>query len=390
MMLFKTAETVCFLILLIPVIYLGVFAVASVFPGKRKPEKTIIPRHTYLVLFPAYKEDAVIVSSVQAFFKQRYPRHLYDLAVISDQMQPATNQALKESSAHVWLADYENSSKTKALRLAIRYLEEQKKRYDFVVVMDADNVVASDFLLRLEEAFGENDCEKAIQGHRTAKNLNTDIAVLDAVSEEINNSIFRKGHNRLGLSASLIGSGMAFRYEWFRENIFRVGHVGEDKQIEFQLMKQNIYVEYLEKVYIQDEKVQKMNHFNTQRRRWIATQFVNLLDGVHELPRAIRAGNADLIDTVFQWMLPPRLITLGLTFSGAVLLTWIAPALSWKWWGMFLAFCLFLSISVPRRLMNRRLLKALLHLPVLFVIMFVNLFRVKGADKKFIHTEHSI
>ena len=31
--------------------------------------------------------------------------------------------------------------------------------------------------------------------------MNTDIAVLDAISEEINNGFFRSGHNAIGLSA---------------------------------------------------------------------------------------------------------------------------------------------------------------------------------------------
>jgi len=35
------------------------------------------------------------------------------------------------------------------------------------------------------------------------------LALLDGISEEINNNIFRKGHQTLGLSSALIGSGMA-------------------------------------------------------------------------------------------------------------------------------------------------------------------------------------
>jgi hypothetical protein len=60
----------------------------------------------------------------------------------------------------------------------------------------------------------------AIQCHRCAKNANNDVAVLDGTSEEINNTIFRKAHNRLGLSSALIGSGMCFKYDLFKENRF--------------------------------------------------------------------------------------------------------------------------------------------------------------------------
>lgn len=74
------------------------------------------------------------------------------------------------------------------------------------------------------------------------------------VSEEINNSIFRSGHTRLGFSSALIGSGMAFDYDWLIQYIYKATHVGVDKQLESMLLSQNIYIEFLEDVYTYDEK----------------------------------------------------------------------------------------------------------------------------------------
>lgn len=45
-------------------------------------------------------------------------------------------------------------------------------------------------------------------------------------------------------------------------------------------------------------------------------------------------------------------------------------------------------IPVPARLLNGRLLKALMQVPSLALGTIANLFRLKGANKKFIHTEH--
>lgn len=390
MYILETLDIFVFLALLIPVLYVGAFSVASSFRTQKAPVPDGIPLYKYMVLFPAYKEDTVIISSVQTFFKQNYPRDFYHLIVISDQMQPETNRQLAATGAEVILADYENSSKTKALRMAILHTEAQPETYDFVVIMDADNLTEPSFLQQVNAAFAPGGKPKALQAHRTAKNINTDIALLDAVSEEINNSIFRKGHNRLGLSASLIGSGMVFNYDWFKKTIFTVGHVGFDKQLEFRLRSERIYIQYMEDIYVPDEKIQKMTHFNSQRRRWIATQAVNLLSGIKQFPGAVAARNLDVLNTVVQWMFPPRLILLGLTFLVACIWTFVQPALSYKWWGLCLAFILLLLNAIPRHLINRRLLKAVIHLPVLFSIMFINLFRVKGADKKFIHTEHTI
>lgn len=50
------------------------------------------------MLFPAYKEDRVIVASIQSFLEQDYPKELYEIIVISDQMRPETNDALANPS----------------------------------------------------------------------------------------------------------------------------------------------------------------------------------------------------------------------------------------------------------------------------------------------------
>ena len=62
--------------------------------------------------------------------------------------------------------------------------------------MDADNTVQPDFLRRLNETFETGT--RAVQAHRQAKNRNTPTAVLDAVSEEINNAVFRPGISAAG------------------------------------------------------------------------------------------------------------------------------------------------------------------------------------------------
>jgi len=57
--------------------------------------------------------------------------------------------------------------------------------------MDADNVTVPEFLSCINRAFDSG--VRSIQAHRTGKNLNTDISILDSASEEINNGFFRSG-----------------------------------------------------------------------------------------------------------------------------------------------------------------------------------------------------
>lgn len=376
-------DYILFTVASLNVAYLLFFAVVS---KLRFPKTCAETRkcHRFAVLFPAYKEDRVIVQAVQNFLLQKYPQELYEIIVISDCMQPETDEVLQQLPIRLLKANYTDSSKAKALSLAMEATA--GKAYDMVVIMDADNTTSPLFLHELNKAYASG--MKAIQAHRVAKNLNTEVALLDAVSEEINNSIFRSGHIAVGLSSALIGSGMAIDAAWFRENVNRLQTAGEDKEMEALLLKQGIHISYLEHVRVEDEKTQKKDAIRSQRKRWLAAQFGSLAHTLPDLFPALLRGNWDYADKIVQWMFPPRIILLaGVLFLGVLTLI-IQPYISIKWWGLFFALVMTLGIAIPRYLANRKLLKAVIQIPSLALIMIGNLFKLKGVNRKFIHTEH--
>jgi len=383
LIIIDTLDTILFFFMALSVGYLLVFAIAGMskrgysYPPAKK-------KYRFAVLFPAYKEDKVIKQAVQSFLEQEYPKENYDVVVISDKMKESTNQRLRQLPIELLIVDFENSSKAKALNFAIDKLSDRK--YDMVVIMDADNTVHPDFLQKFSNAYESG--ANVIQAHRMAKNINTNTAILDAVSEEINNSIFRKGHVKLGLSSALIGSGMAFEFSWFKENIKKVFSSGEDKELEGLLLKQRIYIDYLDDVPIYDEKTPKDEIFYKQRRRWIASQYNALTNSFLDLPGAIINRNIDYADKIFQWMMLPRIILLGGISVISIATTMIDWETSLKWWGLLFLLGLTFCLAIPDYLVDKRLTKAIKKVPWLFILMFLNLFRIKGADKKFIHTDH--
>ena len=377
-------DTILFILLACSVGYLFIFSLFSLRRGR--PDYSQAKKESrFIVLFPAYREDAVIVSSVERFLEQDYPREMYDVAVISDRMQEETNVWLQTLPIKLFRVDFEESSKAKALRFAVEQLG--KEPYDMVVILDADNQVEPDFLRRMNDAFYSGST--AIQAHRVAKNPNTDTALLDALSEEINNSIFRKGHVEAGLSSALIGSGMAFDYRWFREHVDRLVTAGEDKELEVMLLKEGIYIDYLERVKVYDEKTGEERAFSRQRRRWLATQFDSLGRSLRDLPGALFSGNWDYADKLIQWMMPSRLILLGTVGLLGLAVLCFDPVASLKWWGMLFVLLLALAFATPDYLVDDRLRKTLRKVPLLFVLMVVNLFCLRGAGRKFIHTRHA-
>lgn len=375
-------EYICWILASVAVAYPLIYSLASL--GTRKSYyPTANKQHKFAILFPAYKEDRVILPVVESFLQQHYPQELYKVIIISDHMQETTNERLAQLPITLLKANYENSSKAKALNFAMDHFGRDK--FDAVVILDADNIVDTNFLLEINKVFDAG--VQAIQAHRTAKNRNTDIAVLDGLSEEVNNSIFRRGHVRLGISSALIGSGMIFNYQWFHDNVKHLVTTGEDKELEVLLLKQRIFIEFLDEVYVYDEKTQGEKGFYNQRRRWLATQFAQWGRVFKDLPQAILSGNIDYSDKLIQWMLPPRLIL----FGGIIVMGSIMQIIDWplalKWWALFLIMGVTLCLAIPDKLVDDRFKKSINKLPLLFIMMVVNLFRMKGMNKKFVNTE---
>jgi cellulose synthase/poly-beta-1,6-N-acetylglucosamine synthase-like glycosyltransferase len=369
------------------VIYVVFFAIISLFYDKEDhiavhAAALSNKQSKFLILYPAYKEDRVIINAVENFLLQDYPKTHYTVAVISDHMQPETNDYLRQLPITLLEPVFKKSSKAKAMQYAIN---EVKGDFDQVVVLDADNVVRPDFLSQLNILCTIYD---AIQCHRCAKNADNDVAVLDGASEEINNTIFRKAHNRLGLSSALIGSGMCFKYELFKKNVFQLSTAGEDREMEALLLHQEVYIKYAPDIHVFDEKVSSQDNFQRQRMRWMTAQVQSLLSNLPKIPNAIIHGKINFIDKTIQQALIPRSILIVLLTGISILVTLTVPEWCEKWWILLGIFAISLFIAIPSQLRIRSFSKVL-AIPGLVLRMFKNILHIDHKNTDFIHTEHS-
>jgi len=134
--------------------------------------------------------------------------------------------------------------------------------------------------------------------------------------------------------------------------------------------------------------VQNGAAFSNQRKRWMSAQLHYFMEFRTVFPKALLQGNVDFCIKFLQQLAIPRVLLLGLIPLFAVVAILIEPVTSIKWWLLFLFLCLALGLAVPRKLMNKQLVMALVELPKVFFMMARNLFRLKGANKQFIHTQH--
>ena len=388
MIIIKILFLLLFIYLAISIAWLLVIAIAGRF-GKLRAYKINTAKKRIAVIIPSYKEDAIITDTALKASQHNYPKDKFTVLVVADKLKAETIAQLRSIPVQVLEADV--NMKSRSVNAAMHYLNEND--FDIAVILDADNIMGDDCLEKINDAF-IHGCQ-AVQCHRTAKNQQTPVALLDAISEEININLFRRGAAVIGVSAAPVGSGMAFSFGLLKQ-IFSVEHIlsnpGEDREIDMQLMKQRIFMHFIDDAWVFDEKVANVGVFEKQRVRWLEAQ-------INHIRRFSDADMKNAPRTTVYWVkyfqnfLLPRLLfimVLGILF--ALLLAQLvfsfnilAPQPGW-WLMIMIVYAAALAISVPGRFYSAATLKAVVQIPVLMLSMLRAILKIKTGRQEFIHT----
>jgi len=375
----QMADAILFLLFLIPVAYLFIYAVASLRKYKN-PYLESKKQHKFLVLFCALRNGKEVIESISNFLDtQLYPREKYDIAVAATQLPEEDLVALLQMPVNIVVPDKEQCTKVYAIQQVMeRYAPHE---YDAIAIFNSDNRVVPNALHLFNNAY-YSGCD-AIQAHRMTENLDTDIAVLSATSEEINNHLFRKAHTSLGFSSALIGSGMMFDFEMFHRLAPRLTGSDFTKSMEMELLKENVYTEYMEEVICYCKKTTDAAGYSQERQRWLGAQYRSTLRAFVQFPLAFLQGKWDLCEKLFQWMMPSRFLLIAYIIAGAVAMTFLEWPLSIKWYVLLAVLFLSFLMAMPDGEVNRRFRKSFWSLPILiFTSAFSHIARIFGHSKK--------
>ena len=376
------------IVLAINALYLLIFSVAGSF--RQRPENVDLVRQEpikTLVLFPVYKEDAVILNSIKSFMQQKYTAEHFKVVVIADELKEETHALLRRYGAQVCkLPMSDKRNKAKAINFLLGQLPEA---YDNCIIMDADNLVEDDFLATVNKYFLYG--AKVVQARRVAKNSTNNLSRLDTYSEIINNHIFRKGQRALGFSSSLIGSGMAFDFELFKDVMHNMDvFSGFDKELELRLLERRVKIKYAENILVFDEKVDDHDVFVNQRRRWVYAQIhflkTNFTKAVYML---VVKQNYDYANKVFQFMLLPRVMSIGFCVALLIASAFLNTTLFLVTLIVSAMLITALVIPVQNKLFSATGLATIIELPKAFFNMLFATLTSGRAAKKFLHTPHN-
>jgi cellulose synthase/poly-beta-1,6-N-acetylglucosamine synthase-like glycosyltransferase len=350
--------------------------------GAKAPGRT-------LILVPAYREDAVILSSTAANLKRIPQDGSCDYLIMADKLQAETVSTLRELGAEVLEVNFEKSTKVKSLKAAMKF-KANHEDYRHVVILDADNQLDENFIpVALQyRALGY----RVLQGERLAANSHNGMEILDGLSEKANQEMLCKGANQLGLSSKLTGSAMVLDFDLFRLILQLLRAIGGfDKEMELLLTAMRETIQYAPELRVWDEKVSNREAFAKQRGRWLESQYTFLKKSIKSATRGLFKGNFDYFHKSMQLALPPRVLApVALAFFGFLSMVLGFSGLAWFSSLALVALIGSYLLVLPTTLWKANFGKILVALPGLVSSAFQALSWMKRSKKEFLHTSHSL
>ncbi|HJB48757.1 MAG TPA: glycosyltransferase [Candidatus Olsenella excrementigallinarum] len=294
-------------------LYQAIFMIRALVQGTvRLPEAKRL--HSYAFVIAAHNEEAVIGNLVESIFAQDYPRELMDVFVVCDACTDDTHAVAEAAGATVWdRNDLARRGKSWALDYAFdRILNDYDGAYEAFVVMDADNLVAPDYLSVMNRAFDAGYL--VCTGYRNSKNFDSSwISSAYAIWFIREAKFLNNARMMSGTSCAISGSG------WMvSERIVRGMHgwdfhtLTEDIQFSTFCCANNVQIGYAPAEFF-DEQPVTLKASWTQRMRWTKGFYQVFFSYGRDLAKGITRGQFASYDMLMT--IAPGMILTLLSFS---------------------------------------------------------------------------
>ena len=238
---------------------------------KKRPEGAA-PLRRYAVLISARNEQAVIAQLIESIKSQDYPAENLVTFVVADNCTDGTAAAARDAGAVVWeRSDTRHVGKGYALNFLLKNIRDSwgDEYFDGYFVFDADNLLRSDFVSRMNEVFGP-DCQ-IVTSYRNSKNFGDNWISAGYALWFLRDAAFLNApRTRLGLSAVVSGTGVLFS----REIMLKAGgwpfhSLSEDTEFTVHSILDGQRVGYCGDAELFDEQPTRLGQSCRQRMRWV-------------------------------------------------------------------------------------------------------------------------
>lgn len=254
------------LVLFIPKL---IFMVFGFFKQKKLPKAEM--DNFYSVLIPARNESRVIVQLLESIKNQTYPKDKLDIYVmVTDKDDPTVEICKKYNNTKVIVVDPDLNSKGKTLDICLKeILASNPDKYNAHFVIDADNVLADDFIEQLNNAYVAG--YDIAMGRRINKIWKEGwVSNCSALLFTYVNSFNNKFRSKCKANITISGSGFYISNTLIKEWGGLPFHsLTEDYELTKYALINDIKTYYNEYALIADEQPITMEMSKRQRFRWI-------------------------------------------------------------------------------------------------------------------------
>ncbi|RNB81289.1 glycosyltransferase [Brevibacillus fluminis] len=295
--------------------------------GKAKRDYELVEDKTrFLILVAAHNEEMVLSSTIDNLKQIRYRQDLYDIYVVNDNSVDRTGdicveKGIKCINTSEQLFPREGVGKPAGLQYALRYIgfDELTKRYDCLMVLDADNHVDSNVLQELNSQYIAKNEPEAIQIYLDSKNFTTNLSLGYAMSYYLTNRFFQFAKYRVGLPNAIGGTGFIVKLSYLmKHGGFRFHSLTEDLELEIEIVKDNGRVLWNHFVRVYDEKPDNFKVSIKQRTRWSQGHWYVAFTNFKPMMKKLitEKGNINIIDQLFYLFGMTRALQMTITLTG--------------------------------------------------------------------------
>jgi len=385
MILFQIVESILCIFLISP--FLIVFF--SLIVGKKTPKNKTSKNFDFACIITAYKDASIAMHTLDSILAQNHKNYMVYL--VADDCE-VSSISLNSGQAVLLTPVLPLKSKLKSIDYAITNFV---RKHDAIVIFDPDNLAHPDCLAEINNF--HNLGYGAVQGRRTAKNLDSFYACLDAAGEYYYNYVQRQGPFSLGSSATIAGSGMSIITEsyvnFLNSELIQQYHaadkviVAEDKMLQVELVKHGNIIAFAPNAIIYDEKVVSGQQVQRQRTRWINSYFIHLKDGLGLLGTGFKRMSFNQIFFAYTSILPPMFIQVGLALVFSFINIFISFSHFLLVLGALMIFAFNFMFTLYLGKAPIQVWKSLWGLPLFISKQVLALFHLGSSNKDFLVTE---
>jgi len=369
--------------LIFPILLYGIFKIRKGFSSKVRLGTTEFGRPVdYAIIVTAYQQTDQLPEAVGSLLKMRYPQ--YHIYVVADNCD-ISSLSIDDPKVLILRPEQVLASNTKSHFYAIRHFI---RPHDRLVIIDSDNLAHPDLLNQLSTCFDHGFL--AVQGTRLAKNLDTDLARLDAARDIYYHFYDGKVLFGAGSSATLAGSGMAFQTALYRECLehLSIEGAGFDKVLQAEIIRRGHRIAFAPEAIVYDEKTTASQQLVGQRARWINTWFKYFGFGFDIFGKGLLRFNWNQILFGIVLLRPPLFIFLLLSVLLGAINIFFSPLVAIVWLVGLLLFVFGFGLSLVLSDTDRRIYSSLTKVPQFVFYQLAALLKVRKANKISVATRH--